>query len=141
LISTDGPKFIVTATAQSSDLLDHPASPIRYFVDEHRITLLLQVGDLRAHQIQAVEHTADFGMGVRRQRRPERRAQRIKALTPVPQQRVVVPYPQRRQHGTDAVYQGHSLGHEFFPLTNAAPGILIVLRGDWHHRAHARLAA
>jgi hypothetical protein len=31
---------------------------------EYRVALLLQLGDLRAHQIQAVEHAVDLGVGV-----------------------------------------------------------------------------
>jgi len=91
-----------------------------------------------AHQVQADEHAADLGVGVRRQRRPERRAQGVEALAPVPQQRVVLAHAQRRQHGADAVHQGHPLGHKFFPLPDTAPGILVGLGRDQHHRAHAR---
>ena len=70
-----------------------------------------------------------------------RRAQRFEALAPVPQQRVVFIHAQRRQHGANAVHQSHPLGHEFRSLPDAAPGILVGLVGDRHHRAHARLAA
>jgi hypothetical protein len=41
-------------------LLDHlAASLIRNLLLEYRVTILLQLGDLRAHQIQTVEHSAD----------------------------------------------------------------------------------
>ena len=78
---------------------------------------------------------------VRRQRSPECRTQLPKTLAPVSQQRIVVTAAHRRQHGANAIHQGHPLCDEFCSLPDGAPGILVALGGDRHHRAYPRFAA
>jgi hypothetical protein len=108
---------------------------------KYRVAVPLQLGDLRAYQLQAVEHAVDLGMSVRRQRSPERRMQFVKTASPVSQQRVVVSAAHCRQHSTDAVHQSHPFSEEFCPLPDEASGILVALVGDRNHRAHAWFTA
>ena len=72
---------------------------VRSLFLEHRVALALQFGDLRAHQLQTIEHAKYSGVAVRRKWVPERRAQSFQALTPITPEGIVVTHPQGRQHG------------------------------------------
>jgi len=126
---------------QFDELLDHLFRPVGSLFIEYRVALLLQFGDLRTYQIQAVEHATYSGAGVRRKRISERRPQALKACAPIPPKGIVVTYPQGRQYGANTIDQADPFSHQIVPLPNAPAFILIGFGGDRYHRAHARLAS
>src|SRR6202050_1636924 len=87
-----------------------------------------------------VQLASDLRLHVRAQRTPVARASRLQRSASIPAQRLVIADPLRKQQAFDPIDMPYPLGGQRLALATNPAAILVLRRGNPHHRTHPRLA-
>src|SRR5580693_889723 len=108
---------------------------------QHRVAFGLDRRDLAEQQFEPIQLASDLRLHVRAQRTPVAGASRLQRSASIPAQRLVIADPLRKQQAFDPIDMPYPLGGQRLALATNPAAVLVLRRGNPHHRAHPRLAA